>query len=134
MKDELCAINVHVYNMVNRNLNCKECIYNSEHKGYFDGGFDCERYDRHIDKPEECICRSFVNTPMSLENAIDYLDKIGWMQEHDKALTENAVPVVRCKDCKWKGDTIGESWCDFHEFTILSDDDFCSYGEKKDDE
>lgn len=46
----------------------------------------------------------------------------------------DAVPVVRCKDCKWKGDTIGESWCDFHEFTILSDDDFCSCGERKDDE
>lgn len=42
----------------------------------------------------------------------------------------NVVEVVRCKDCKWKADTIGESWCDFHEFTILSDDDFCSYGER----
>ena len=44
------------------------------------------------------------------------------------------VPVVRCKDCRWKADTIGESWCDFHEFTILSDDDYCSYGERKDDD
>ena len=40
--------------------------------------------------------------------------------------------LVRCKDCKWKADTIGDSWCDFHEFTILSDDDFCSCGERKD--
>lgn len=46
----------------------------------------------------------------------------------------NTVPVVRCKDCRWKADTIGESWCDFHEFTILSDDDYCSYGERKDDD
>lgn len=51
----------------------------------------------------------------------------------DSAPTIDAVPVVRCKDCKWKADTIGESWCDFHEFTILSDDDFCSYGERRDD-
>ena len=43
----------------------------------------------------------------------------------------DAVPVVRCKDCKWKADTIGESWCDFHEFTILSDDDYCSHGERR---
>ena len=48
-----------------------------------------------------------------------------WIEAH-----RDAVPVVRCKDCKWKADTIGESWCDFHEFTILSDDDFCSYGER----
>ena len=46
----------------------------------------------------------------------------------------NWEPVVRCKDCKWKADTIGESWCDFHEFTILSDDDYCSYGERRNDE
>lgn len=50
------------------------------------------------------------------------------------APTIDAVPVVRCKDCKWKANTIGDSWCDFHEFTILSDDDFCSYGERKDHE
>ena len=46
----------------------------------------------------------------------------------------DVAPVVRCKDCKYKADTIGDSWCDFHEFTILSDDDFCSYGERKDDD
>lgn len=45
--------------------------------------------------------------------------------------TIDAVPVVRCKDCKWKADTIGESWCDFHEFTILSDDDYCYHGERR---
>lgn len=43
----------------------------------------------------------------------------------------DVLPVVRCKDCKWKANT---RWCDFHEFTILSDDDFCSYGERKDHE
>lgn len=48
----------------------------------------------------------------------------------DKQPTIDAVPIVWCKDCKWKADTICESWCDFHEFTILSDDDFCSYGER----
>lgn len=47
------------------------------------------------------------------------------------APTIDAVPVVRCKDCKWKADTIGESWCDFHEFTILSDDDYCYHGERR---
>ena len=54
--------------------------------------------------------------------------------EINTAPTIDAVHVVRCEDCKWKANTIGESWCDFHEFTILSDDDFCSYGERKDDE
>ena len=52
----------------------------------------------------------------------------------DGIQSADVAPVVRCKDCKWKADTIGDSWCDFHEFTILSDDDYCSYGERKDDE
>lgn len=41
------------------------------------------------------------------------------------------VPVVRCKDCKHWGDTICER---FEEERIMFRDDFCSYGERKDDE
>ena len=37
---------------------------------------------------------------ISQEQAIDYLQESGWLQEHDRSLTENAVPVVRCKDCE----------------------------------
>ena len=52
--------------------------------------------------------------------------------------TVDAVPVVRCHDCKhWDSET----WfCDNHstfdphglEWNMFSEDDFCSYGERKD--
>lgn len=56
----------------------------------------------------------------------------------DDATTVDAVEVVRCRDCKhW--DT--ETWfCDNNstfdimgmEWNMFSEDDFCSYGERKD--
>lgn len=52
--------------------------------------------------------------------------------------TVDAVEVVRCRDCKhWDSET----WfCDNHstfghhglEWNMFSEDDFCSYGERKD--
>lgn len=41
--------------------------------------------------------------------------------------TVDAVPVVRCKDCVWgdKGDC--------YRIELTRPDDFCSYGERKDD-
>lgn len=33
-----------------------------------------------------------AQTEITLESAIDYLHKIGWMQEHDRILTESAQP------------------------------------------
>lgn len=54
------------------------------------------------------------------------------------APTVDAVEVVRCRDCKhWDSET----WfCDNHstfghhglEWNMFSEDDFCSYGERKD--
>lgn len=65
-------------------------------------------------------------------NDIAYAD--GWNAAID--MIENApaadvVNVVRCKDCKHYGGTtfgpICRQWS-----TILSPDDYCSYGERKD--
>lgn len=33
-----------------------------------------------------------AQTGITLESAIDYLHSIGWMQEHDRTLTESAQP------------------------------------------
>ena len=48
----------------------------------------------------------------------------------------DAVPVVRCKDCKhWHKDTV---FCEYMSYGEASErvnwyaDDFCSYGERKD--
>lgn len=55
----------------------------------------------------------------------------------EDATTIDAVPVVRCRDCKYNSEAkaIGEDslWCDY--WAIDPDEnDFCSYGERRSDE
>lgn len=53
-----------------------------------------------------------------------------------EAPTVDAVEVVRCRDCKYRG----TDYCIFHikgepadeELLLKLDNDFCSYGERKD--
>lgn len=48
----------------------------------------------------------------------------------DSVPTADAVPVVRCKDCKYRDGTPGQPnilCAQMHE------DDFCSYGERKEE-
>ena len=53
--------------------------------------------------------------------------------EIEKAPTIDAVPVVRCKDCKFF--QYGDYCCgDKMEHSHAREDDFCSYGERKDGE
>lgn len=60
-------------------------------------------------------------------------------EEFDAFPAADAVPVVRCKDCKWFADNNGGEWygCKmFHVVRITPEDapkpdDFCSYGERK---
>ena len=59
-------------------------------------------------------------------------------QEIELAPTVDAVEVVRCKDCKYWHEEI--AWCDQHshfdkdEWNMFDKDDFCSWGERKDNE
>ena len=57
------------------------------------------------------------------ERCFDYVDA----EDIDNAPTVDAVPVVRCKDCR-KFKTYS---C---RMVASGYDDFCSYGERKDDE
>ena len=61
----------------------------------------------------------------------------GWLAGKDltAAPTIDAVPVVRCRECKHRG----TDYCIFHikgepadeELLLKLDNDFCSYGERK---
>ena len=59
----------------------------------------------------------------------------GCMKHIDNAPTVDAVPVVRCRECKYRG----TDDCIFHikgepadeELLLKLDNDFCSYGERK---
>ena len=108
---------------------------------------DCVKYIKVGDAVKilchDCIRYVFPTTAepttefIKLDNAIDLLQLYPSTDVKPEVRlypSADVVPVVRCKNCKWNGGTIGQSWCDFHEFTILSDDDYCSYGERKDDD
>ena len=51
----------------------------------------------------------------------------------DDAPTVDAVPVVRCKDCKhFKRNLENDTYCSsVNGLTDPQEDDFCSYGERK---
>ena len=56
-------------------------------------------------------------------------------KEIDKAPTVDAVPVVRCKDCKrWERHTeVNRDYGGCRRYnSTMRYDDFCSYGERKD--
>lgn len=53
----------------------------------------------------------------------------------DDAPAVDAVEVVRCKECKHYGTSIGgvecQGYCKKTEFITKKDNDFCSWGERK---
>lgn len=65
--------------------------------------------------------------------SIDHVPQWVWDSFHisfDNLPSVDVVEVVRCKDCKyWDGDK-----CTGRDIFIVDDDEFCSYGEKKDNE
>lgn len=56
----------------------------------------------------------------------------------EEAPAADVVPVVRCKDCRWRTQMIpndyGSKWCGVSGMYPKSEDDFCSYGERKEAE
>ena len=60
----------------------------------------------------------------------------------EDAPTVDAVPVVRCKDCKWFADNNDGEWYGCQMFQVVlstpedapKPDDFCSYGERKEND
>ena len=78
------------------------------------------------------------------ERPLDFVDVGGDFGYFDETIdsvvneqpTVDAVEVVRCKDCKWwrryqNGYHMGK--CIVHD-TRMAEKDFCSYGERKDNE
>lgn len=57
-----------------------------------------------------------------------------WKNDIDNAPTVDAVPVVRCKDCKWWKTTEHEKCVAYDAFWVTDPDDFCSWGERREDE
>ena len=64
------------------------------------------------------------------DGAYGYVDA----KQISEAPTVDAVPVVRCRECKYRFKNNGhdKSGCPIIDANIwMDDDDFCSYGERK---
>lgn len=56
------------------------------------------------------------------------------LAEIDNAPTIDAVPVVRCKDCKHVDKVGNARWCGlWRGYNGMGDDGFCNYGERRND-
>ena len=74
----------------------------------------------------------YDNVPAPYEDAS--WAKENCLAEIEAAQTIDAVPVVRCQECKYRFENNGHSknGCPIIDANIwMSDDDFCSYGERK---
>ena len=98
-------------------MECEHFIHKQKLKGY--DGY-CE------------VLKQFTVLSMGCSEFSEGRNKI-----YKKAPTVDAVEVVRCKDCKFgvyeKGRGIYHTRCEILEF-LFQDDDFCSYGERKEDD
>ena len=69
------------------------------------------------------------------QGSIDYgMFTLGIQQAVDEQPTIDAVPVVRCRECKYRFRNNGHSkdGCPIIDANIwMDDDDFCSHGERK---
>jgi len=75
--------------------------------------------------------------PVLVGNKVHY-EKIAFQKEIDKLPTVDAVPVIRCKDCKhsdyWRRCRKLRNMFDAHEDVSFEETFFCAYGERKNDE
>ena len=72
--------------------------------------------------------------PITLESAIDFLHSIGWLQEHDRILTEYCRPIVPCIECKHHEDEEpGMVYCSNIVGGWVRNDFFCADGKRMDE-
>lgn len=80
------------------------------------------------------ILRAKANMAVLMDSA-QYFEKAAQILE--KLPTADVMPVLRCEDCKFSckdgnGRTCEGYWYELSEFAVpVKDDDFCSYGERK---
>ena len=71
-----------------------------------------------------------AHTLITTEAAIAYLINTGWMQAHDRILTDSASDIVRCKDCELRNG-IG---CPLQVYIPEDSDMYCAWAKRKKDE
>jgi len=92
----------------------------------------CEDIIRVLDKPQRLI-----DADEAYKILTDYYHQRTEIQHKalkeafERVPTVDAVPVVRCKNCKfWRNDDCQN---DNHGYCPISENDFCSWGERRED-
>ena len=68
----------------------------------------------------------------TFEQGADWLIANGVTVQSERMV--DAVPAVRCKDCKWLYSEMGNYCCRSHRGLVrICENSFCSYGERKDE-
>lgn len=70
----------------------------------------------------------FSNCELTPDGGIDVNYAIDFLKQMPPV---DAVPVVRCQDCKWYQPD-ADKWCGYFECMGFEPDDYCSQGERKD--
>ena len=69
-----------------------------------------------------------------LWNEMDDVDYGEYVRDANKLMnhypTVDAVPVVRCCDCKWKKKSPKSVYCNALNMYVIDSDFFCGFGEK----
>ena len=75
-----------------------------------------------------------VQPEITDEQAIEHLQSTGWMQRHDRILTESTWDIIRCRDCRWRKDQSGSTaWLPCRAIVTPSDF-YCGLAERRTDE
>lgn len=85
--------------------------------------------DALLERADEVIFMGF----RAVERKKNFMDLVSAVAESCKTI--DAVPVVRCKDCKYWQDNNGgypHDECRWGKGETPDPDDYCSYGERKD--
>ena len=99
---------------------------------------DADAFKKYLD---DCDCcknctdgakRMYICVDCQLPDCCDYR----WERIINEQSTIDAVPVIRCRDCKKykQGMTVTEWYFCSMTGALVDGQDFCSYGERKDNE
>ena len=120
----------------NKQMTCKNCRFNTEEECYFRRGVipcdwnreteheavDADKLDAVVKQYEDWRCPATSEALTAVQNIQNMISE---------ATTVDAVHVVLCKDCKHLmfSDCYGE--CGIGRMGIVRPEDFCSYGERR---
>lgn len=94
--------------------------------------------DRHTTIRQRLDALSSVQPDITDEQAIEHLQSTGWMQSHDRILTQSTWDIIRCKDCKHYRPEVGSyeyalGYCPFINSHLVMNEGFCAWAERRTD-